>query len=187
MLAWSVGRFIGLGIILTFVCASGYAQQKVYKWVDEDGVVHFSEVPPDESEAAESETLKIAKPPPYVAPTQSVIRSPVASETDGDNQSAQPVIEKPKVVEKTDITTMSLPDLDRRCADGREKKLAPLREAEIARCKQEEQFDDPAQCERYYADYGDAGLTIHGVLRPQMFHDLPECVELDQERRRRAQ
>ena len=44
MLAWSVGRFIVLGIILTFVCASGYAQQKVYKWVDEDGVVHFSEV-----------------------------------------------------------------------------------------------------------------------------------------------
>jgi len=46
-----------IGIILTVVCASACAQQKVYKWVDEEGVVHFSEEPPDNSPKDEVETF----------------------------------------------------------------------------------------------------------------------------------
>lgn len=40
------GLLIALGVILTAACVSTYAQQTVYKWVDENGVVHFSEEPP---------------------------------------------------------------------------------------------------------------------------------------------
>jgi len=185
MLSNNGGQIILLGIILTVVCASVYAQETVYKWVDEDGVVHFSDAPPDESEAVESETLTTAKPPPYVAPAQTVVKSPAASEADGEKQSAQPEIETPPLFRKVDIATLSVADLDRRCEDAREKLIAPLREAEIAKCKQQEDTD-PARCERFYVDYGDGGRTASGGTFPPMFHDLPECTDALEERRRRA-
>lgn len=185
MLANNSGRIILLGIILTFACASVYAQEKVFKWVDEDGVVHFSDAPPDESEAVESETLTTEKAPPYVAPAQPVVNSPAASETDREKQSAQPEIETPPLFRKVDIATLSVADLDRRCEDAREKLIAPLREAEIAKCTQQEDTD-PARCERFYADYGDGGRTASGGTFPPMFHDLPECIDALEERRRRA-
>ena len=185
MLANNSGWVILLGIILLVACASVYAQQTVFRWVDEDGVVHFSDAPPDESEAVESETLTTEKPPPYVAPAQPVVQSPAASETEGEKQSARPEIETPPLVRKADIATLSVADLDRRCEDAREKLIAPLREAEIAKCNQQEDTD-PARCERFYVDYGDGGRTASGGTFPPMFHDLPECVDALEERRRRA-
>ncbi len=177
---------VAFSIILTFIVANVEAQETVYKWVDEEGVVHFSAEPPDESKAAEFEKLTTAKPPPYVPPAQPAIKSPETSETDGEKQSAQQKIEIPALLEKTDITAMSLADLDRRCEDARKKMNAPLREAEIAKCKEQER-NDPAWCERHYADYGNAGRTISGTFRPRMFNDLPECVEAEQELRKRQQ
>ena len=185
MLANNGGRVILLGIILTVACASVNAQQTVFRWVDEDGVVHFSDAPPDESEAVESETFTTEKPPPSIAPAQPVVKSPAASETEGEKQSAPPEIETPPLVRKVDIATLSVADLDRRCEDAREKLIAPLREAEIAKCNQQEDTD-PARCERFYADYGDGGRTASGGTFPPMFHDLPECVDALEERRRRA-
>ncbi len=185
MLANNGGQIILLGIILTVVCASVNAQETVFRWVDEDGVVHFSDAPPDESEAVESETLTTEKPPPYVAPAQPVVQSPAASETDREKQSAQPEIETPPLFRKVDIATLSVADLDRRCEDAREKLIAPLREAEIAKCNQQEDTD-PARCERFYADYGDGGRTASSGTFPPMFHDLPECIDALEERRRRA-
>jgi hypothetical protein len=175
---------LALGIILMVVGANVDAQQKVYKWVDEDGVVHFSETPPDESASVETETITTAKSPPYVSSSQSVNKSPAAPRTDEDTQVAQPDIQTPPAARKVDITAMSISDLDRRCADAREKKIAPLREVEIAKCKQQDRTD-PAYCERVYASYGDGGRNQEGFFYPPMFHDLPECVEFDQEKRRR--
>ena len=63
MLSGNVDRLLALGIILTLVCTGVSAQQKVYKWVDKDGVTHFSDAPPDESERVEAETLT-TKPAP---------------------------------------------------------------------------------------------------------------------------
>jgi len=185
MLARNCDRFILLGIILTVVCASVYAQQTVYKWVDEDGVVHFSESPPDEAEAVEVETLITAKPPPYAPPAQPVVKARTVSEMDDEHQSAQPEIESPPLARKTDITEMSLADLDSRCEDVREKMIAPLREAEIAKSKQQEDTDR-ARCERCYADYGDGGRTVTCGTFPRMFHDRPEWVEAMEERHRRG-
>ena len=185
MLANNGGRVILLGIILMVACASVNAQQTVFRWVDEDGVVHFSDAPPDESAAVESETITTEKPPPYVTPAQPVVKSPAASEMDREMQSVQPEIETPPLVRKVDIATLSVADLDRRCEDAREKLIAPLREAEIAKCNQQEDTD-PARCERFYVDYGDGGRTASGGTFPPMFHDLPECVDALEERRRRA-
>lgn len=184
MLSRNCGRILTLGIILTFIVANVEAQETVYKWVDEEGVVHFSAEPPDESKAAEFEKLTTAKAPPYVPPAQPAVKSPATSETKGEQQSAQPGIETPALFTKPDITAMSLADLDRRCEDARENMIAPLREAEIVNCKKQE-WHDPAWCERHYADYGNAGRTMSGTFRPRMFNDLPECVEAEQELRRR--
>ena len=49
MLLRNGGRAFVFGMILMFFGASTDAQQTVYKWVDEDGVVHFGDAPPDES------------------------------------------------------------------------------------------------------------------------------------------
>ena len=104
--------------------------------------------------------------------------------TSSSSQSKTPAAETPPLFEKIDIANMSLADLDLRCEDAREKMIAPLREAEIAKCKQD-RTNDPAWCERFNADYGDGGRTVSGSIRPRMFDDLPECVDAMQERNRR--
>jgi len=165
--------------------AGVYAQQKVYKWVDEDGVVHFSEEPPDEAPEVEVETITTDPAPPYVPPAQTNIESPAASETAVNSQSAQPEIHIPAPVKEIDITEMSLSDLDRRCEAVREEKIAPLRAAEIAKCIETE-TGDQAWCETFWADYGDPTRTVSGTFTPRLFHDLPECVEALDERHRRV-
>jgi hypothetical protein len=66
----------------------------------------------------------------------------------------------------------------------RDKKIAPLRKAEIANCIQTE-TGDQAWCETFWADYGDARRSASGMITPRLFHDLPECVEALDERHRR--
>ena len=121
MFTRNIGQILVIAIALTAVCTGVYAQKTVYKWVDEDGVVHFSDAPLDEWNPVETETLTTAKPPPNVTPAQPAAKSPTASETDDENQSKQPEAEIPPLFEKTDITKMTVEDLDLRCEEAREK------------------------------------------------------------------
>jgi hypothetical protein len=173
---------VTLGVLLLLVVSSVDGQQTVYKWVDKEGVVHFTDAPPDASEAAEFETLATAAPP---TPSNATSRppSPVEPTEPRETSEVQPA-DKKKAPGRLDITAMSLDGLDRRCEDAREEKIAPLRQAEIANCKKQE-GKDPAWCERFYVDYGAGGNTEFGGYRQRMFHDLPECIDADQERRRR--
>ena len=179
------GGILALGAILMVVCTSVYAQQTVYKWVDEEGVVHFGEEPPGESPEVEVEVITMDAAPPYVPPAQKTIKSRSASAADVENKSAQPQIPIRPLVKEIDITQMSLADLDRRCEAAREERIAPLREAEIAKCVQTK-TGDQAWCETFWADYGDPRRTVSGALVPRLFHDLPECVEALDERHRRV-
>ena len=184
MLTKNGGTVFALGVILAVVCGSVYAQQKVYKWVDEEGVVHFSEEPPIESTEAEVDVFTTDPAPPYVPPAQTTIKSPSASETDVAIQSTQPEPQTRPPVKKTDITKMSLADLDRRCEAAREKIIAPLRKVEIAKCIQTG-TGDQGWCDNFWADYGDSQRTPSGVMIPRQFNDIPECVEALDERHRR--
>ena len=180
-------RILVLGIVLAFVAISASAQQEVYKWVDKDGVTHFSATPPTEAELADvdgSVGSKIFAPTePKASTTQPIARS-VTLEPD-DAQAPQPEMAAQPAVEAVDITQMSLEDLDRRCDMAREKRIAPLRAAEIASCK-EQKRNDPDWCERFNADYGDGGRTVSGSIRPRMFDDLPECIDHISESNRRG-
>ncbi len=184
MLLRNGGQAFVLGMILMFFGASTDAQQTVYKWVDEDGVVHFGDAPPDESVSPEVKTLITTPAPTNVPTAQPAVSAPAVPDVDAQKQSAQPEIESPPLVANVDITKMSLEDLDRRCDDAREMMIAPLREAEIASCKQNKR-NDPEWCERFNVDFGDGGRTVSGSIRPRMFDDLRECVDAQQERNRR--
>jgi len=176
----SHGRFIALVGILLAIAVPADAQQTVYKWVDEDGVVHMGDSPPNNAQNVE--TITIAPANTAVAPT----RGPAPK------QSADPVPSQPVGPPATEVPTaapvdssaMTLAELDQRCEDAREKKIAPLREAEIESCKQNRR-SDPAFCESFNADFGDGGRTVSGSMRPRIFDDLPECAEALPERNTR--
>lgn len=67
-------------------------------------------------------------------------------------------------------------ELERSCEESREARLAPLRKEEIAKCKAEKAME-PAKCESYYKDYGDATRGAGGKYTERMFNDLPDCVK----------
>ena len=186
MLSGNGNKIIVLGVALMLSAAIAHAQQKVYKWVDEDGVVHFSDSPPDDSAAAETITTAPA-PTPSAAPATTLPRtgqSPAVEDSTSTNSASLPKAELPAPAPKDDISSMSLTALDQRCEVAREKKIAPLREAEIQQCKQDRR-NDPNYCETFNADYGDGGRTASGAMRPRMFDDLPECIDAMNERNRR--
>ena len=181
----NAGQIFVLAVALTAFCASVPAEKTVYKWVDQDGIVHFSDSPPDDSTSAETETLAIPRTPPNATVAQPTTNSPAPTEAVAANQAMQPKADQPPVFEKTDVTKLSVADLDLRCEEARENMIAPLRDAEIAKCKQDSR-NDPAWCERFNADFGDGGRTVSGSIRPRMFDDLPECVAALQENNRRG-
>jgi hypothetical protein len=76
MMAKGHTRFsIGLSLLLAAMSVS--AQPRIYKWVDADGVVHFSDEPPDDTEGVTAETLVIPSSAPQVGADRPVTGAPV--------------------------------------------------------------------------------------------------------------
>ena len=73
----------------------------------------------------------------------------------------------------------SLQELQARCDQAREAKIAPLRQEAIEECitSNPRRRDVNEYCERFYSDFGQGGRTASGHFRQPMFNDLPECVE----------
>jgi hypothetical protein len=73
----------------------------------------------------------------------------------------------------------SLQQLEQRCEQAREEKIAPLRQQAIDEClaSNKRKRDIVEYCENFYRDYGAAGKTESGGFRQRMFNDLPECEE----------
>ena len=185
MLIRNGGTLVGLGMILLIALGSAYAQQKVYKWVDEDGVVHFGDEPPAESGEAEVEIFTTDPPPKYVPPVEPQIQSPSTSETVARAQPAQQEPQALSTVEEINIRELSLAELDLRCEAARQEKIAPLKAAEIENCVQTGTGDQD-WCETFWADYGAPRRRKSGGMTPAMFLDLPECVEAFEETNRRG-
>jgi len=76
-----------------------------------------------------------------------------------------------------------LKELERRCEDAREVKIAPLRKKAIEDCveayEKEGRYTDrtPEKCELFYRDYGEGEHVTTGGQGKRMFDDLPECLE----------
>ena len=71
--------------------------------------------------------------------------------------------------------TSDVEALEAQCEQEREANIKPLRDMEIAKCKADTR-NDPAYCERYWSDYGNAIRRPNGTMAPRMFDDLPDCV-----------
>jgi hypothetical protein len=170
-----------------FILSSGpgaLAEQTVYKWVDEAGIVHFSDQPPDDPAAASTEEFKAPDSPRSERPLRLPPSKPAETRQAGEEIVATQATQATQASQETpdvDIRSLDLPELDRRCEAEREAKIAPLREAEIEKCITE-QGKDSEYCNRFFADYGAGGRTIYGTLRPRMFHDLPVCLEAEKKR-----
>ena len=154
--------------------------QDVFRWTDESGVVHFGDSVPDGVENYERVSIS---PAPAAAPEQARAADP--AESSGTEAASQVPASSTSVATPQPAGTLSLAELDRLCEDARERAIAPLRAAEIEECKATRR-SDPAFCERFFADFGDAGRTASGTIRPRMFDDLPECVQARQERSGRS-
>jgi hypothetical protein len=186
MLTKTNGVILVLGIILAFFCECVYAQKTVYKWVDEDGVVHYGEEPPTgESPDVDVETFTTDPSPAYIPPAQTTVKSHSSSAADVEDHPVMPDTPNSPPIVTIDITEMSLAELERRCEAARQEKIVPLKAAEIAKCVQEGTGDQD-WCETFWADYGAPTRRVSGGFTPPMFHDLPECVEAYDETTRRG-
>ena len=186
-MAKSTKLLVAIGFVLTAAYAITYAQQTVYKWVDEDGVVQFSDEPPNVPSDIKVEIITTA-PAPHQSPaprSQATATSNPPSKALAESQSMQPQSEVPPLVEQVDIKKMSLEELDHRCEDARARMIAPLRAAEIKKCIQTG-TGDQSWCESFWADYGASSRTPSGDFIPGMFYDLPECIEAWEERNYRG-
>jgi len=175
----------GLGL-MAVIWALAVGAQTVYKSVDSEGSVTYSSSPPDEGDVVGSAVIP-AQPASSdneaAARTRGMadeleadrLRREGARATDQTQRSGQSAAE-------TETAPATYQQLSERCEQAREARIAPLRQAEIDRCKSEGR-KDPDHCERYYADYGNAFRGFHGKMVPRMFADLPECVAADQARR----
>ncbi len=145
----------------------------------------YSTTPPPDAVSTEEVSIKSGTSTPR---TQQPATAPEVAEVKQSEvePTKQTVTSKPEPVADTvDLSKYSLGELDDRCNVARERKIAPLRKEEIAKCKAD-RHNDPEFCERFFKDYGDGGRTVHGAVRPRMFDDLPECVDALNERNRRA-
>jgi hypothetical protein len=171
------------GVMLALPAIGADAETRVYRWVDAQGVIHMGDYPPDHGNY-EVVTMMTSATPVTEAPAERPFVSPSAVPAGEDEPARSERVAAAPAAAGADLSRMSLEELDRRCDDAREAKIAPLRKAEIAKCKIEKR-NDSEWCERFYADYGDGGLTAGGTVRPRMFDDLPECVDAFRERNRR--
>lgn len=76
---------------------------------------------------------------------------------------------------QSDAELKRLDELDRRCVEAREAKLAPMRAERIERCVREEKRPRDI-CTVEYSTWGESSTTHNGGTRPGLFYDLPECV-----------
>lgn len=72
------------------------------------------------------------------------------------------------------VTKESVEALKQQCEAARERHLAPLRKVAIEECIAQK-VKTPAECEKFYKDFGGSGVTENGSFRQRKFHNIPEC------------
>jgi Domain of unknown function (DUF4124) len=180
--AWAAVS-VASAFTLIWLCQQAWAQP-IYKWVDENGVVHYGEsVPPGVENFEQLDTAPLPVAPSSAPRQPPALVQPAPSNARPARPAATPA---PPAAAAGQPSDMSLAELDQRCEEAREAAIAPLRVAAIAECKANPRTD-PAYCERFYATFGDAVGIRPGVVRPRMFDDLPACEVAREEHRRRSQ
>jgi hypothetical protein len=174
-----LGAVIAVLLIITHSQASA---QDVFKWIDENGVVHYGQSVPAGVENYERVNITPSPAAPTPPQPQAADR-PEPSEP--EPAFPTPASSAPAAALQP-ASAMSLEELDRICEDARERAIAPLRAAAIEECEAAPRRSDPEYCERFHATFGEAARIANGATKPRMFNELPECVQAEQERRNRS-
>ncbi|MGA7980607.1 MAG: DUF4124 domain-containing protein [Chromatiaceae bacterium] len=187
-------RISVLSAVLLFSVLA-FAGGPVYKSVDESGHASYSSEPPEGAEKVEGiqlpsgpseeetkESLERAKEMENEADARydAVIeRRRLEAEARNEAQEDAEAAKRSRPGEEsTDSAEPSLEELRQRCQEARERKIAPLRAQAIEECISANRSTRTREdCERIYHDLGEGGRTVTGAYRPEMFNDLPECVE----------
>jgi hypothetical protein len=156
--------------------------QDVFKWIDEDGVVHYGQSVPAGVESYER--VSIAPSPAAPAPPQP--QTPDQREGSGPGPAPPTPTSSTPAADPRPASAMSLEELDRICEEAREREIAPLRAAAIEECEASPRRSDPEYCERFHSTFGEAMSLENGGTQPRMFNELPECIQAEQERRNRS-
>jgi hypothetical protein len=118
------------------ILAGAVAEAKVYRWVDEDGKVVFSQTPPPES--IQGEEIKVDAPPPATAPEKENAETDVGKKTDktGKNARGNPALDdelRQKYCEtgkkNLDLLENSAPDMGFVTEDNKLLKFSPEEKA----------------------------------------------------------
>jgi hypothetical protein len=98
-----------LGVMLLLTATGITAQSRVYRWVDANGVVHFSDDPPPESANVAADTLIIPSSPPPAEPDPLVATRPDAASRliDGTTPGAPSAATEPSVAQAPDCSSPS--------------------------------------------------------------------------------
>jgi len=128
--------------------------QEVYKDVDHQGIVEFSDRPSPGAKAVDVKPNVVR-----VEPVKS--SSPVSAGSE----------EKPDAVTTGSDRESTPAQLDAECEAARERKLEPERAKYIEECVRDKVKDSREACERFYSDYGGRSGN-----RAPLYYDLPECV-----------
>ncbi len=174
------------GMVVCMLLLPAGEAQTVYKSVAADGSITYSSTPPADGQVVDSVELPAAT----TGGDQSVDSVEASRAAARELETARIEREQRRALEQQnnagsgtgDEPQLSAQDLQTRCEQARETRIAPLRQAEIDRCKSEGR-KDPERCESYWRDYGDAYRNHYGRMTPRMFNDLPECVAAEQARR----
>ena len=142
---------------------------EIYKTVDENGAVVFSD-----KKTHDAETIKVQ--PNVVDSKKPAIPAAHTQDTSKKQTSTMPKGSQNKVAESGTKSAVTQAELDKQCEMARERKLKPMREKLIEECVTEKRKDRD-YCTRFYATYGDQIHHANGVVQPRMFHDLPECLK----------
>ena len=149
-------RTITLMVLACGFALAGTAEAQMCKWTDENGTVHYDTECPDDVESRDvdvSDALSTTGPDPYADSRKAAADRSTSS--------------------KNQKSAGSSRGSGLSCEQAREKRLKPERDRLISQCKAQGD-KDAAQCERFYADYGNGGRQ-GGRTVPPKYMNIPEC------------
>lgn len=159
------------------------ALAQMCKWVDEAGSVHYAERCPEQ---AQTEIIELERGPSQanVEAAENAYQRNTADSTAAEQPEASAPVdfvrrESSNTIAWSDIhcpsgnRTSYVRKMDKACDRARETYIAPLREAEIERCVEQEQRDRK-ECEQRYADYLNPNY-VGRLDEPRQFDFVPEC------------
>jgi hypothetical protein len=162
---------------------------EICKSIDEEGNVTFSDCQVVDSDSTrievrkgptEAETLEAKeRAKQEIDAYDEIFEAPDSPATASDMPITPPLESAPRMPASGTKTRLSREQLDaqkialdEQCEIAREKILSVERAQYVEECVQGRSRRNREECERFYADHGDATHT-----RPALHYDLPECVE----------